>query len=134
MKKKPYVLLIEDSISQALQIQLVLNRAGYEVVTTGDGAEGWHLACERFPDLILLDVNLPIIDGFQVLSLLKHSEKTKNIPVLMLTSMDRINDVDHAVQLGADGYLFKDDYLFGKEGPRRMVEAIDQFLRNRDAE
>ncbi len=131
MKKKPVILLIEDSSSQALQIQLVLTRAGYDIATTPDGSDGWHLACENLPDLILLDVNLPILDGFQVLSMLKHSEKTAHIPVLMLTSMDRLHDVDHAVQLGADGYLFKDDYLFGKEGPRKMIETIDQFLKDR---
>jgi CheY-like chemotaxis protein len=130
MNQKRYILLIEDSASQALQIKLLLTRGGYEVRTTGDGARGWHLACDTAPDLILLDINLPVIDGFRVLSLLKHSEKTAHIPVLMLTSMDRITDVDHAVQLGVDGYLFKDDYLFKTEGANKIVEAVEQFIRD----
>lgn len=130
MSNKPYILLVEDSASQALQIKLLLKRSGYEVRTCSDGSEGWHLACETLPDLILLDINLPIIDGFRVLSLLKHSNRTEHIPVLMLTSMDRITDVDHAIQLGVDGYLFKEDYLFHQGGSHKMLDVIEQAIND----
>jgi DNA-binding response OmpR family regulator len=103
------ILLIEDSPSQALQFQLLLQRAGYHVCIAGDGAEGWRMACEDLPRLILLDVDLPTLDGFQILARLKRDRATTSIPVLMLTNREHISNVERAISLGVDGYLFKDD-------------------------
>lgn len=122
------ILVIEDSASQVLQIQLILNRAGYQVTTSNDGTKGWHTACQLLPDLVLLDINLPGIDGFRVLSLLKHGSNTSTIPVVILSSLDRISDVDHAVQLGADGYLFKEEHLFSQNSPHKLLDVVEQFL------
>ena len=105
------ILLIEDSPSQALRFMLMLRRAGYEVQIANDGAEGWRLACSEPPRLILLDVDLPTLDGFQVLSRLKRGRATAAIPVLMLTNREHVSNVERAIELGADGYLFKDDVV-----------------------
>ena len=106
----PYdILLVEDSPSQALQFRLVLERAGYRVRVVVDGAEGWRVACADLPKLILLDVDLPTLDGFQILDRLKRDRATAAIPVLMLTNREHISNVERAITLGADNYLFKDD-------------------------
>jgi DNA-binding response OmpR family regulator len=103
------ILLIEDSPSQALQLQLILERAGYHVAVVTDGAAGWQAACDQLPELILLDVELPTLDGFQVLSRLKRSSATAAIPVIMLTNRDHISSVERAIELGVDDYLSKQD-------------------------
>src|SRR5262245_13871301 len=118
------ILLIEDSPSQALRVQLVLQRAGYTVQITPDGDTGWHQAYTVAPRLILLDVDLPILDGFQVLTRLKRDLATANIPVVMLTHREHIGDVERAIALGADGYLFKDD------GDRQLAAVVAQLLRS----
>jgi DNA-binding response OmpR family regulator len=103
------ILLIEDSPSQALQFQLILQREGYLVHVISDGGDGWRTACADQPRLILLDVDLPTLDGFQILTRLKRDRSTISIPVLMLTNREHISNIERALELGANDYLFKDD-------------------------
>jgi CheY-like chemotaxis protein len=125
----PSVLLIEDSPSQALRLKLFLEKTGYDNVRVArNGAEGWHQAKTTPPTIILLDINLPIMDGFTVLSKLKQHHLTAHIPVIMLTSQDRIDSVEEAVALGADGYLFKDDCLFRQDGTQQIVYTMEQIV------
>ncbi len=128
MTTQAYVLVIEDSYSQALQIKLVLQRAGYDVQVAQDGLSGWRQACSCLPDLVLLDVNLPEMDGFQVLAALKRQTETAHIPVVMLTSEDRVPDVERAVALGADGYLFKADCLRLASGAAQITDMVEWFF------
>ena len=116
------ILLIEDSLSQALQFQLVLQRAGYRVRVVFDGAEGWRVACADLPRLILLDVDLPTLDGFQVLSRLKRGRLTAMIPIIMLTNREHVSNVLQALDLGADDYLPKPDAL------SQLPGAVAQLL------
>jgi DNA-binding response OmpR family regulator len=122
MDERPDILLIEDSPSQALRAQLVLQRAGYTVQIAPDGAAGWHQAHALAPRLILLDVDLPTFDGFQLLARLKRDRATANIPVVMLTHREHIDHVERAISLGADDYLFKDD------GERQLCAVVAQLL------
>lgn len=103
------ILLIEDSPSQALQFRLMLERAGYQVQVAFNGIEGWRAASALHPHIILLDIDLPVLDGFQVLNRLKRDRTTKDIPVIMLTHRDHVESVQRALDLGADDYLYKDD-------------------------
>ena len=111
MTDGPTILIIEDSPSQALQFQLVLEREGYQVYVATDGAAGWRFACQQLPQIILLDIDLPGMDGFQVLVRLKRSRATAGIPVVMLTHREHISNVICAIDLGVADYLFKDDIL-----------------------
>jgi CheY-like chemotaxis protein len=122
MHAGPDILLIEDSASQALQLQLILQRAGYRVTLANDGLVGWRAACAQPPRLILLDVDLPALDGFQVLARLKRDPATANIPVVMLTHREHIDHVERAIALGASDYLFKDD------GDRLLGAVVAQLL------
>jgi DNA-binding response OmpR family regulator len=121
------ILLVEDSPSQALQFRLVLQRAGYLVHIVVDGAEGWRVACQDVPKLILLDIDLPTLDGFQILGRLKRDRITMNIPVLMLTNREHISNVERAISLGVDNYLFKDDAV------EQLCAAVMQLLDTRES-
>lgn len=128
MDKRTLILLIEDSFSQALRLQLLLQRAGYDVSIARDGAEGWRQACAITPDLIILDVNLPTLDGFQVLTRLKFDRATAQIPVVMLARCDYIGTVERAMALGAAAYLFKDECLECDHGPDVLYGTLAQYL------
>jgi DNA-binding response OmpR family regulator len=121
-----HILIIEDSASQAVQFQLALQRVGYRVHVVGDGAAGWRYACAQRPDLILLDVDLPGMDGFQVLARLKRDRATASLPVVMLTHREHISNVARAIELGADDYLFKDEAL------EQICGAVEQILQSDD--
>jgi DNA-binding response OmpR family regulator len=118
------ILLIEDSPAQALQLQLLLQRAGYRVAVASDGAAGWRAACDQLPRLVLLDVELPTLDGFQVLQRLKRGRATADIPVVMLTSSEHISCVERAIELGVDDYLPKQD------APEQLCLVVQQILRD----
>jgi DNA-binding response OmpR family regulator len=116
------ILLIEDSPTQALRFQLLLQRAGYRVHIIADGAEGWRVACDDLPRLILLDVDLPTMDGFQVLARLKRGRATANIPIIMLTNREHVSNVIQALDMGADNYLPKPDAL------EQLQSAVEELL------
>jgi DNA-binding response OmpR family regulator len=101
------VLAIEDDelVREALKRSLKLY--GFQVHLAKDGQEGLKLAHEAKPAFILLDWMMPEMDGLEVLSELKHSEKTQKIPVFMLTARGMIGDLDQAFEIGADDYITK---------------------------
>jgi len=107
MKK---ILFIEDE--EALQKTLgeVLKQEGFEVVSAFDGEAGLNLVKSAKPDLILLDLIMPKMTGFEVLTKLKADEETKNIPVIVLTNLESIGDVGKAIEAGATTYLVKAQY------------------------
>jgi two-component system, OmpR family, copper resistance phosphate regulon response regulator CusR len=98
------VLLIEDETRLAEYVKQGLTENGYTVDIAKDGIDGKHLAIEGEYDIVLLDIMLPGIDGFGVLSALRKSKKT---PVLMLTARDKVEDRVKGLQEGADDYLVK---------------------------
>ncbi|MEF3273014.1 MAG: response regulator [Chloroflexus sp.] len=119
---RPDILLIEDSPSQALNFQLMLEQEGYQVQIATNGLEGWRAARTLQPRVILLDIDLPVLDGFQVLNRLKRDRLTKHIPVVMLSHRDQVTSVEKALTLGADDYLFKDDAAL--ELPNVVAQAV----------
>ncbi len=121
------ILLIEDSPSQAIHLKLLLQSIGYTVRLASDGRQGWREACTDHPSLILLDMNLPILNGLQVLSRLKRDVKTAGIPVVILSDAESILQVEQALELGASDYLFKSDFLRWDSG-EQLSGAIDQVL------
>jgi len=101
------VLAIDDdkSIHEALKRSLKLY--GFKVYLAKDGPTGLKLAQEKRPKFILLDWMIPEMDGLEVLSELKHDERTEKIPVFMLTDRGMIGDLDQAFEIGADDYITK---------------------------
>lgn len=107
------VLLVEDSKTQAAQIKETLESVGLTVRLAYDGPEGLREAVENTPSLIILDVKLPTMDGFQVCRRLKRNPQTENIPVIMLTEKADPKATMSGLRAGADDYIPKD--IFASE-------------------
>ncbi|MEX2145285.1 MAG: response regulator [Candidatus Spechtbacterales bacterium] len=108
MAKK--ILLVEDDLTLQETLSQVLKGEGFELYQGFDGEEGFNLAVEKKPDLILLDLILPKMNGFDVLKKLKASEETKSIPVIVLTNLESAEDIQKALYGGATTYLLKASY------------------------
>lgn len=107
-KKKLLIIEDESILNKALQDFMILE--GFDVVIAIDGEEGIRKSASEMPDLILLDIILPKKDGYEVIKEIKANKKTKHIPIVLLTNLGSINDVEKAVELGATTYLVKADY------------------------
>lgn len=105
--KKIKILLVEDDQMIVELYKLKLEESGFEVTVTEKGSEALEIAKKDQPDLILLDIILPEIDGFAILQTLKAESGTKKIPVLLLTNLSQESDQQKGTQLGADGYFVK---------------------------
>jgi DNA-binding response OmpR family regulator len=107
MKK---ILFIEDESTLQKTLGEVLNQQGYEIISALDGETGLKLAQTIKPDLILLDLVLPKLHGFEVLKELKEEKTTKDIPIIILTNLEEIEDIEKTIELGATTYLIKANY------------------------
>jgi two-component system alkaline phosphatase synthesis response regulator PhoP/two-component system response regulator VicR len=105
MPKK--ILAVDDERAIVRLVQVNLERQGYEVVTAYDGKEALEKVASERPDLIVLDVMMPYMDGFEVLQQLKKNPETREIPVIMLTAKAQDADVFRGWQSGVDCYLTK---------------------------
>jgi len=105
------ILLVEDEPALQKTLATALEQENYEVKSAPDGEAGLHLALEIKPDIILLDLVMPKMDGFKVLEALKKDEHTKNIPVIVLTNLESAQDIERAMALGATNYLVKANYV-----------------------
>lgn len=101
------VLLVEDDPILQRAGEVSLRQRGFEVSTAADGAEGLRKAREETPDLVLLDLLMPLMPGVELLRSLKADEATRHIPVLVLSNSSRDDDKREALALGAVGYLVK---------------------------
>jgi DNA-binding response OmpR family regulator len=117
------ILFIEDESALQKTFGDILTQEGYSMVSALDGELGLKLAKEKKPDLILLDLILPKIHGFDVLKKLKEEDGTKEIPVIVLTNLERLEDVSKALELGAATYLVKADYSL-----EEILEKIKKTL------
>jgi two-component system, cell cycle response regulator DivK len=104
---KRKILIIEDDRSVSELLSHILDGHNYEVATAHDGADGLNKVSSFNPELVLLDVNLPVMDGWRVLEAIKTSPKTHKVQVLMCTEHSMIKEIDNALSLGADGYITK---------------------------
>ena len=101
------ILVVDDSSDIRLLLRKTLQNAGHEVAVAGDGDEVQPAMVANEPDLVLLDVAMPRMDGFAALSKLKQDERTKHIPVIMVTAKGHPDDLDVARALGAEDYINK---------------------------
>jgi two-component system cell cycle response regulator DivK len=101
------ILVIEDNPQNLKLAELVLHKAGHAVLSAGSGEAGLELAGERLPDLILMDVQMPGLDGLAVTRLLKNSPRTANIKVIALTALAMKGDAERMLAAGFDAYIAK---------------------------
>ncbi len=107
---KQKILIVEDEAILQKALQEILLQEDYEVVSALDGELGLKMAVSEAPDMILLDLIMPKMDGFEVLEALKKDEKTKKIPIIILTNLGGTEDVQKALVLGATNYVVKADH------------------------
>ncbi|MBI3291190.1 MAG: response regulator [Elusimicrobia bacterium] len=111
LRERRRILLIDDDHDLVRLVASLLERAGYEVVTSPDGEQGLAQVIRESPDLVLLDLNLPGIHGFDVLTRLKQDAATRAVPVVILTTSGQPADRDRAFRLGATDYIVKSPRL-----------------------
>jgi len=99
--------LVEDNEMNRDMLSRRLERRGYQVLTAIDGVQGVELAQSEHPDLILMDMSLPILDGWQATQQLKAAPETKDIPIIALTAHAMAGDREHCLQAGCDDYETK---------------------------
>lgn len=119
--RPPLVLVADDDPDIRSLVTLRLERSGYEVIAAGDGEQALAAALERAPDLALLDVMMPKLDGYEVTERLRREEATRHLPVILLTARVQETDIARGVEAGADDYVKKP---FSTTELRDRVQAV----------
>lgn len=120
-------MIVEDDEMIASMYRTKLEQEGFKVLIANDGALGLSMAASQNPDLVLLDIIMPQLDGFTVLRELKSGAKTKKIPVIMLTNLGTDEDKKKGNELGAVDYLVKAGLT-----PAQVAEAVKKYLAKKD--
>ena len=118
------VLVIEDDNMICTMYKTKLEQDGYSVFLADNGSKGLEMAMSEIPDIIMLDVIIPQLDGFTVLQKLKEDEKTKDIPVVMLTNLGTAEDQKKGKDMGAVDYMVKASFT-----PSQVSEKIKGYLK-----
>ena len=126
MKKR--ILLVEDDPGAIRLVGYTLEQEGYEVLTAANGVEGLRKAREEEPDLLILDVMLPGLDGFELCRRLRADAQTAGLPVLMLSAKAQEIDKTTGLKMGADAYLTK------PADPSEIVSRVESLLAQKSIE
>ncbi len=126
MDGKKRVLLAEDHPGTIEVMQTELEVLGYEVLVAQDGQEAVEKAATESPDLIVMDIIMPKLDGFQATARIRENPRTKNIPILAATALARPGDREKCLESGCDGYIAK------PFTHRQLGAAIDRLLEARE--
>lgn len=116
------ILVIDDEEPILLLLQTVLNVYGYEAIKAPSPEQAFARIAEDLPDLIILDVSMPEMNGYEVCRKIKSNPETKDIPIIMITALALEQDRKQALQAGANGFLFK------PFDPKVVIKAIESLL------
>ena len=119
---KGKILVVDDEIYIVHILDFSLGMEGYEVLTASDGEQALETAQREQPDLIVLDIMMPKLDGYETCKLLKADDRTRQIPVILLSAKGRHTDQKIGYEVGADDYITK------PFSPRKLVERINTLL------
>ena len=117
------ILVVDDDLKIQMVIRIMLEKNGYEVKCVSSGLEAFQELDSYNPDLIMLDVMMPGMDGYEVCRKLKANEKTKQIPVIMLTALGMGEDFEKALENGADWYIVK------PFNSRQLLSRVSMLLK-----
>ncbi|MET0072378.1 MAG: response regulator [Candidatus Thiodiazotropha sp.] len=106
-KTKAKILVVDDSPTEIHIFKKILEKQGYQILAAKDGQEGVDIAKQELPDIILMDVVMPVLNGFQATRQLKNNASTADIPVIMVTTKDQQTDKNWGMRQGATEYLVK---------------------------
>ncbi len=118
----PRILLVEDNEMNRDMLSRRLTRKGFEVVIAEDGQKGMDMTQSENPDLVLMDMSLPVVDGWEATRRLKASEETKHIPIIALTAHAMAGDREKCIDAGCDGYATK------PIDRKKLIETIEAHL------
>jgi DNA-binding response OmpR family regulator len=107
LKANPRILVVDDDPDIRTILKMILTGGGFEVTLAADGEAGWKSASENPPDLLLTDIMMPGLDGFELLQRVRADPRTRSLPVILLSAKSSSDDVARGVDLGADEYLTK---------------------------
>ncbi|MCK5466213.1 response regulator [Candidatus Parcubacteria bacterium] len=124
--KKASVLIIEDDSYISDMYRIKLESEDFEVATAKDGIVGIKMLEKQKPDIVLLDVVMPKIDGFSILKTIKRNLELKKIPIVLLTNLSQKENVEKGFELGADSYIIKAHFT-----PSEVVEKIKEILEKK---
>jgi len=124
--KTASVLIIEDDSYISDMYKIKLESEDFEVATAKDGIVGIKMLEKQKPDIVLLDVVMPKIDGFSILKTIKRNSELKKIPIVLLTNLSQKENVEKGFELGADSYIIKAHFT-----PSEVVEKIKEILENK---
>ncbi|ENU81459.1 MULTISPECIES: response regulator [Acinetobacter] len=116
------ILIVDDSPTETFRFKEILTKHGYEVLDASNGADGVTLAESALPDLILMDVVMPGVNGFQATRQITRAEKTKHIPIIIVSTKDQATDRVWGKRQGARDYLTK------PVEEEALIEVIKQYL------
>ncbi len=129
MNTKKHILCIEDEPEMIDLIRLILSRRGFEVEGAAGGKEGLEKMRQNPPDLVLLDLMMPDMDGWEVYQQMKAGEKTRNIPVIVVTA--KAQSIDKVLGL----HIAKvDDYISKPFSPQELLNSVDKVLSQKTSE
>ncbi|CAD0347295.1 twitching motility response regulator PilH [Xanthomonas hortorum] len=120
------ILIVDDSPSQLLGIQRIVEKLGHETITATDGAAGVEAAKSSLPDLVLMDVVMPNLNGFQATRTLKREPTTQHIPVILVTTKDQDTDRMWGMRQGARAYITKP---FSED---ELLEVMERVFNQKD--
>lgn len=123
--QKKKILLIEDDSFISQMYAMKFKQTNFDFLVARDGVKGLELAKKEKPDLVLLDIILPEIDGFEILRRLKEDPLLQAIPVVLLTNLGQQENIQKGVAMGAKDYIIKAHYT-----PQEVVEKVQSFLTN----
>ena len=116
------ILIVEDEPRNLKLLRDLLQRFGYETMEATDGEQGVELAGARIPNLILMDIMMPKMDGLEATRIIKADTNTKHIPIIALTSYAMKGDRERTIEAGCDGYIAKPVDI------QEVLKAIEHFL------
>jgi len=120
---KRKILVVDDSITTRTLEQSILEAAGYDVLTAVDGADGWRLLQERGADLVVADIEMPRMDGFELCEAIRASQRLKQLPVVLVTALETPEHRARGLQAGADAYIGKSSF-----DQQNLLDTIRQLL------
>ncbi len=116
------ILVVEDNPNILVSLEFLLKNAGYDVITANDGVRGWSALEQQQPDLVVLDIMLPALDGFELCRRVRSAATLKKTRILILSARGHDAEVEKGLQLGADAYMRK------PFGTHEFLDTVTQLL------
>ncbi|MBM4055705.1 MAG: hybrid sensor histidine kinase/response regulator [Planctomycetes bacterium] len=123
VKKEPQILLVDDSITTRTLVRSILENNGYMVTTAVNGKEAWQMIQARSFDLVVTDIQMPVMDGFELTAHIKGNVKFKDIPVIIISSLASESDKKRGIEVGADAYIVK-----GQFESKALLDVVKQMI------